>query len=90
MFFILTFALKISKYTFTNHAIKSKLLYNSFSTKPKTYKLEKKEDKYIFHDDPTLYLNINELKKAYSNPDKVIYLKECLPPSEYGNLQSTI
>lgn len=57
----------------------------SFSTKPKTFKLERlMGDEFIFNDDLTRYRSIRQLMNAYSDPQNVIYLAECIPPSEYG------
>lgn len=54
--------------------------------KPKTFKLERvSDDEFIFNDDLRRYTNIHQLMAAYNDPQESIYLKECLPPSEYGN-----
>ncbi|CAG9764694.1 unnamed protein product [Ceutorhynchus assimilis] len=54
------------------------------SSKPKTFKLERiKDDEFIFHDDVTRYKSIQQLIQSYNDPEANIYLKECLPPSEY-------
>lgn len=62
-----------------------KLTPYNFSSKPKTYKLERIiGDELIFHDDVTKYKSLQQLMKAYSDPNRSIYLQECIPPSEYG------
>ncbi|XP_060536188.1 tyrosine-protein kinase hopscotch-like [Cylas formicarius] len=53
------------------------------SIKPKTYKVEKIKDEFIFNGDITRYKTIQQLIKAYSDPEGAIFLQECLPPSEY-------
>lgn len=56
-----------------------------FSSKPKTFKLERLTgDEFIFNDDLTRYRSISQLMSAYNDPQGVIYLGECIPPSEYG------
>lgn len=56
-----------------------------FSSKPKTYKLERiTGEEFIFHDDVTKYKTLQQLMKAYNDPNRSIYLLECIPPSEYG------
>lgn len=70
----------------------SEIKYNTYyidvctkrSLKPKSYKLEKiGPDEFIFNDDLRRYKSIQQLMSAYSDPDSLIYLQECLPPSEY-------
>ncbi|XP_018575344.1 tyrosine-protein kinase hopscotch [Anoplophora glabripennis] len=52
--------------------------------KPKTFKLEKiTGDEFIFNDDLTRYKSIQQLMMGYNDPNKAIFLQECLPPSEY-------
>ncbi|KAJ8947274.1 hypothetical protein NQ318_014170 [Aromia moschata] len=54
--------------------------------KPKTFKLEKiTGDEFIFNDDLTRYKNIHQLMASYNDPNGAIWLKECLPPSEYDD-----
>ncbi|XP_017778377.1 PREDICTED: tyrosine-protein kinase hopscotch [Nicrophorus vespilloides] len=54
------------------------------SLKPKTYKIERlSEEEFIFNDDLTRYSSIGQLMSSYGDPQKPIYLLECLPPSEY-------
>ncbi|XP_031329480.1 tyrosine-protein kinase hopscotch [Photinus pyralis] len=70
----------------------SQLKYNTYyidvcmreSAKPKTFKLEKlATDEFIFNDDLNRYKSIQHLMLSYNDPKESIYLKECLPPSEY-------
>lgn len=57
------------------------------SSKPKTFKLEYlSNDEFIFNDDLVKYKTISQLMAAYNNANGTIYLKECLPPSEYGEV----
>lgn len=61
------------------------LNYN-FSFKPKTFKLERlPSGDFIFNDDLTRYKTVQQLMAAYNDPNGVIFLQECLLPSEYGN-----
>ncbi|KAF5272860.1 hypothetical protein FQR65_LT00456 [Abscondita terminalis] len=54
------------------------------SNKPKTFKLERLvHDEFIFNDDLRKYKSVHQLIAAYSDPKEYIYLRECLPPSEY-------
>ncbi|XP_065168066.1 tyrosine-protein kinase hopscotch-like [Atheta coriaria] len=56
------------------------------NSKPKTFKLEYlSNDEFIFNDDLVKYKTISQLMAAYNNANGTIYLKECLPPSEYDN-----
>lgn len=64
----------------------SKWFSFAFSSKPKTYKLERiPGDEFIFNDDVTKYKNLQQLLDTYKDPNRAIYLQECIPPSEYGN-----
>ncbi|KAF7271454.1 hypothetical protein GWI33_015675 [Rhynchophorus ferrugineus] len=54
------------------------------SLKPKTFKLERiKDDEFIFNDDLTRYRTVHQLIEAYNDPYGMVYLQECIPPSEY-------
>ncbi|XP_066255438.1 tyrosine-protein kinase hopscotch-like isoform X2 [Euwallacea similis] len=54
------------------------------SSAPKTFKLERlKENQYVFNNDSQPYSSLEQLIEAYSKPEGIIYLKECVYPSEY-------
>jgi len=56
--------------------------------KPSTFKLEQvKGNSFLFEDDLKLYKSIQEALQSYNSPDSSVYLRECVPPSEYGKLR---
>lgn len=54
-------------------------------SKPRTRKIEKiGPDDYALSESLQRFRSINQLISAHRDPDGLLYLNECLPPSEYG------
>lgn len=53
--------------------------------KPRTRKIEQLgPDEFLLTESTTKYKSIGQLVAAHQDPENQLYLRECLPPSEYG------